>query len=44
MAVIIVEPDITEEENERNWQAVLEALKPIAREMAERKRLKQEEA
>ncbi|XZL83082.1 hypothetical protein ACSXAZ_03545 [Clostridium perfringens] len=44
MAVIIVEPDITKEENERNWQAVLEALKPIAQEIFERKRLKKEKA
>lgn len=35
MAVIIVEPDITEEENRLNWQQVIEALKPIAKEIHE---------
>lgn len=42
--VTIIEPDITEEENERNWQEVLKALEPIAQESFERKRLKREKA
>ncbi|EJT6501410.1 TPA: hypothetical protein K8N36_000950 [Clostridium perfringens] len=42
--VTIVEPDITEEENEKNWQMVLKALEPIAQEIFERKRLKKEKA
>lgn len=31
--VTIVEPDITEEQNELNWQGVLKALEPIAQEI-----------
>ncbi|MDM0963530.1 hypothetical protein QTI94_08150 [Clostridium perfringens] len=42
--VTIIEPDITEEENEKNWQLVLKALEPIAQEIFERKRLKREKA
>lgn len=42
--VTIIEPDITEEENEKNWQMVLKALEPIAQEIFERRRLKREKA
>ncbi|MBO3393926.1 hypothetical protein JJB49_04880 [Clostridium perfringens] len=31
--IIIVEPELTEEENNFNWQRVLEALEPIAKEI-----------
>ncbi|MBI6052325.1 hypothetical protein [Clostridium perfringens] len=31
--VTIVEPNITEDENNFNWQRVLEALEPIAKEI-----------
>lgn len=42
--VTIIEPDITEEENEKNWKMVLKALEPIAQEIFERRRLKKEKA
>ncbi|MDM0561303.1 hypothetical protein ACSXBU_17405 (plasmid) [Clostridium perfringens] len=44
MSVIIIEPNITEEENEINWKGVLKALEPISQEIFEKKRLKKEKS